>query len=121
MSANTEQREGLNGAEKLWSVIQMLVGLITTVNLGLTSWALVAITGLQTDVASVKANRYTVEDAHLDTLKTANDILLVWKEISQIKESLSLKINAADVPPPHVVRWLERHDREIENLESKSP
>lgn len=56
-------------------------------------------------IATIEADRFDAQDG-----------LEVWQEIARIREDMAMKANIEDVPPPEVIRWLERHDREIQDL-----
>jgi hypothetical protein len=57
------------------------------------------------EIAAIKANRFTSSDG-----------LSVWQKIAEIQAQLAEKADEDNVPPPEVIRWLERHDREIDRL-----
>jgi hypothetical protein len=67
-------------------------------------------------ISAIEANRFTTKDALDVTTAAAASREAIWSEIASIKEALGHKANTEDVPPPQVVRELERLQREIEKL-----
>lgn len=72
-------------------------------------WVLSALVGgmgyLLVQIIEVQASRFTAEDGKE-----------VWQEIADIREALGKKADRDEVPPDEVIRWLQRHDREIGDL-----
>jgi hypothetical protein len=74
-----------NPVEKAWTIIVGLLILVQTVGLGIASWLLLAVMGVQQDVASMKANRYTIQDGYDAEKRTSAEILNLWKQIETVK------------------------------------
>jgi hypothetical protein len=80
----------------VWKLLTIIAPVATTVNLLLAGW-------LVGQIIEIRENRFTSQDG-----------LEVWQKIADIQESLALK-----APSDEVVRWLQRHDKEIDDLEKE--
>ena len=88
---NGRRTNGVVAQQKaIWWVMSGMVGAL--------GWMVVQIVAIQ-------SNRFTAADGKE-----------VWQEISEIRREMAFKANINEVPPPEVLRWLQRHDRDIEKL-----
>ena len=78
----------LNATEKAWTIIVGLMAVIQTVGLGIAAWLLLAVTGLQNDMSSMKANRFTMQDGYEMDKKFAGEILGLWRQIEAVKSDV---------------------------------
>jgi len=78
-----------NGAKIGWRVLDIILSLTVTLATTVVVWTASTVVDLRTDLAEIKANRFTSQDA-----------LDVWKEIADIRETMASL--PTDVPP----KWL---------------
>ena len=88
-----------SGDKAMWiKILEVCLGVLMTINVGLTSWALSNIQQLNVEVATIKANRFT-----------SGDGLEVWKSIAGVKEQIASM--PKETPPKWFIDRVDQMER----------
>lgn len=114
----------MNRETRLWEILQIITAILLTVITGISGWTVTTVIShgeklAATDerISAIESNRFTRADALILMQGSAKETLQIWNSISEVKASLDNKIEAEDIPSPEVVRWLERLEDRVHDLE----
>ena len=98
----------------MWKAIELSIMFIVSLNVALQGWSLKQIIGLKSDMAAIQANRFTARDGMLTTKLIGEQVAIIWKEISDIRQDIAKKANSTDVPPPEVLRRMKAIEEKLD-------
>ena len=103
----------------MWKAIELVIVGLVTINVAMQGWSLRQIVDLKQDMAAIKADRYTVRDGLQTTKLMGEQVSAVWKEISDIRQSIAKKANTTDVPPPEVLRRMKAIEEKLDSIHDR--
>ena len=135
--AGTVAKVKNGGMNRLTSpnVVAVLLAALFTVNLTVEGWIVLQVRAVDARQSAAAMARAAAEQRIADSLIgivqrlsliegtrfTNEDGRDLWKEYGVLREMLAKKANVADVPPPEVLRRLERLELEIRELSRGKP
>ena len=95
----------------------IIMGILQAISLSLAGWMLYTIVAHGERLSAIEASRYTSRDAMEAEKATAAATLATWQEITRLWTAVTMKADATNVPPPEVVRFMDRTEARISVLE----
>ena len=104
--------QGVRVFEVVTSGIQVAV-------LGFVAWLSISTIDQGNRLTAIESNRYTSADALIAERGNAEATYDILIEIGQLRTDIAGKANTKDVPPPEILRWLERLEKRIDLIDAE--